>query len=1093
MHFIQKLGLQIYAAAIVAVFLFAQASAVAQTTTGSIYGSVVDPSGAVIPNATVTATNTATGATQTRTSNAAGEYTFPALDPGNYAVTAKVSGFQTVNQQGIVLSSNQNLHANFALKIGTSDASVTVDADTTLVDTREAQLAETIDQKQIEDLPLVNRDPYDLVTLVPGVTNYTADSQIGTRAGSTFSVNGLPVNTVAYYLDGTLDQAYYQGGGNLLPNPDALQEFRLLSSTFDAEFGRNPGGALNIITRSGTNKLHGMVYDYIRNDIFNAKNYFATTGSTALTQNQFGVNLGGPVPFGRGHTFFFLSYEGLNQQTQASTYGSEITVATAAERTGDFTGDSAAIRNAITAKGGFKTAANTNCPNPLKVCALDAVAQNALKFVPTANADGTTPQQNADAPLTSNQGLGRIDFQITPAHQIEVMYFQSIGNSVTPKVGASKILDYGNFTNYENEVNTVIGDTWTISSRTLNSVRAYYQQNRYEINNLHQGQFLADLGSSAGEGGTIYGVPQFAITSYWTMGTQGQGPSNILQQSFGLLDTMNLTRGRHNIKVGGSYLWNKYSEAGGQFSNGVFSFTGAITGNALGDFLEGRANTLTQTSSQFHKSHSFDPSLFVQDDWQATKRLSVNAGLRWEVYAPYIGDPILGSFIPNEQSAKIPSAPLGLVFQGDKGVPEGVFNTSYLAFAPRVGFAFDVFGDGRTSLRAGYGIFYDEQRELLAGNLQQSPYVLQLSVSRPGFLTNPYSVAPYNGNDPFPFTYNSASPTFVTASTTVGTRPDGGTVPYAHEFNLTLEQQFGKSWAMRLSYVGNALRKEYIVHDVNAPAYVPGAVASSTHVVDLRRPYEPYIAAGGYEFGQINITDPALNSSYHSLQASIRGKWGKSLDLFASYVFSKDLSYEGPFVNGSDIRMNYGPASNDVRNAFTSSYIYHSPDVKRWGAVGREVLSGWQINGTTIIHSGSPFTVISGVDTNADGVTNDHANVTGNPYANSHSRYAKIHGYLNIAAFSTPTGPYGNEQSNSLVGPIYMSTNLSVFKYIPLYKEVHLQLRAEAENAFNNVNLSAPVANLTTLRNNAANANYQTLTAIAGTPRIYQFAAKLQF
>jgi hypothetical protein len=1051
----------------------------AQSTTGTIYGTVADPTGASIPGCKVTARNVATGVSQSTVTNGSGAYTFQTVDPGDYEVSSTATGFKTQTQKDVRVAANDNVHVAFALTLGNTTETVEVVAGTTMVDTREAQIATTIGQRELQQLPSLNRDVYSLVATVPGVTNYSAAPLTGDLDGTSFSVNGLPANMVSFYLDGAFNNVYKDGSaGNAVPNPDALEEFHLITSNFDAEFGRTPAAVVNVITRSGTRNFHGEAYDYIRNDMFNAKNYFLTS-VTPLKQNQFGGNFGGPL-LKNGKAFFFVDYEGTIVHTPANVAATAIVTATALERTGDFRQS--------------KVLPNVSC-NGVKyvICpsAIDPVAANLLKFVPVYDSTlNQTVQQSSNGNQLVNQGTARLDYHGFHNHSIELMFFTQHGTQNTPGAGGNQIYSYAGAVDNEIQDNIVAGDTWILSPHTVNSFRAFYTQNRYiqanAINNT-----LASIGSQAAEGGPIFSPPVFIINGYWQMGPNAAGPNDNDQQAFGAFNTFNLTRGHHDIKVGGSYVWEKYSANGNKTAGANFTFTGAATastvngktvnGNALADFLEGKANSLLQTSSSIQRQYSYDPALYVQDDWQIRPRLNVNLGLRWEVFPPFPGQGVYGTFAPNVQSKVVPTAPLGLLYQGDPGIPAGVYATSWTRFAPRVGFAFDMFGNGRTSLRGGYGIFYFDQAEIQTGQQLQQPFVASITTNKPLNLVTPYAPNP----DPFPFVYNPANPRFVSGTTIFAVPRSGGAVPYVEEYNLNIQQQLSPGFSMQIGYVGNATRKNYLQHDINAPVYVSGA-ATTAAGINARRPYEP--TPNTYTFQAIQLNDNVDNDTYNSLQASLRGRVGKNLTMRLSYVWGKSLGYSGPIVDQSDIARNYGPLAIDLRQRFVASYDYLLPEVHRFGAFGQEAINGWHISGITAFSSGSPFTVTSGVDTNLDGTVNDRADIVGNPYFdNSRSRAQKIQQFINPASFAVPSGPYGDEQQRSLVGPGNINTNLALFKEFPIHENLRLLFRAEAFNAFGNVNLNNPRTGLTAL-----NTNVSQITGAADA-RIWQFAAKLRF
>jgi Carboxypeptidase regulatory-like domain len=1050
-----------------------------QAVNGSIYGTVSDSSGAAVREATVTATNTATSISETTRTDSSGEYVFFVLDPGNYKVSVLMSGFQSQTQSDLRLDASQNVDASFALQPGSMEQNITVEAQTALVDTRESQIGSTVDQKRIQNLPLNGRNAYDLVQLVPGVTNYTPDVATGSRAGTQVTVNGITHNS-AFYLDSTYNTDV-QLGGNLLPNPDALQGLRVLTSNYDAEFGRLAGGVINAITRSGTSQYHGLAYEYLRNNIFNAKNWFLTS-VTPLRQNQFGGNFGGPVPATKGLGFFFLSYQGLRIRQPASVAASSLIIPTGPERAGDFRNTPLTLQPNVSCLG----VQYQICPN-----LLDPVSQNVLKFVPLGDPTpgqnyGHPPEQAADANINVDQGLARVDLRLGQSHQLSGMLFESRGTADQPTLGGNRIVSFSGMTNYQGQYNGVVSEVWTVSPSRVNSLRAYYTLNHYVVSNIFGNKYLLpDLGSQAAVASDYTTQPYFNIMGYWQMGSNLVGPANTASKALGLSDTLNLALGRHELKLGGAFAWNNYSNTGAGGSNGLFTFNGATTGNALADFLLGKANSMSQDNGVYARLHAIDPSIFAQLNWRVTRGLTLNLGLRWEYYPPLIGQNNTGTFVAGVQSTRFPAAPLGLLTSGDTGIRDGILHTPWNTFAPRLGFAYDLFANGLTSLRGAYGIFYSTVDSIqFMAKLVQQPFSRSVTVSKTPNLVTPFAPAP----DPFPYNLTLSNAAFSSGANLFSLSPSGRDIPSVQQFSLGVRQQYSSRWSSEINYVGNLGRHLYITYDQNSPLYdatCTSRTCGSTDGQNNRRPYQP--TPNTYTFAAIMLSAPAVNSSYHSLQATLAREFDRNFTLQASFVWSKATGY-GALTDAYALNSSRGVLDINVPYNFVASYIWFVPSFHHLGQVGKQLLNDWQISGLTTLRSGQPFNVVSGTDTNFDGTINDRPNIVGNPHlAGSRDRVAKKNAYFDTSAFATPPSgsPYGNTSFNFLYGPKFVNTDLSIFKTFPVDSDFSIQLRGELFNAFNNVNMSAP-------NSTKSSPLFGTISSAAA-PRILQMALRFSF
>jgi hypothetical protein len=1042
----------------------------AQAVTGTILGNITDPSGARVANAAVVAVNDLTQEKHSTVSNAMGDYLITAVPVGNWHVEVEVQGFKKYVRQGIVLEVNQNARVDAKLEVGQTNQQVLVSGDVALVDTHEVQLGAVVDSRQISELPLNGRNVYALVGTLPGVTGTSLQQQPDVAEGTQFNLNGSRVLSVSFFLDGALNNNVFRDGGLMAPNPDAVEEFRLITSNYNAEYGRSAGGIVNVITRSGTNQFHGALFEFLRNSDLNARSFFQPSVSD-LKQNQFGGTLHGPIK--RDKLFFLFSYQGTRQRS--GQFVNTARTPTAAQRLGDFSTSLANQR---------PRDPDTNAPFPDGIIPsnrLDKVASNILSAaIPLPNTADGRVQASQSTSLDSSEYLGKADYLLNTKHRIAFTTFNVTTNDIYPfsnQAASSNLPGYAPVATRPAQHNFTGNETWTASPTLLNQFTFSFTGSKNSVQDLNT-KGLPDYGAQITISAKPVRPPNMTVTNGWTVGTPG-GDLVETDHIYNWSDTLSWTHGAHSVKLGGLFQHFAFDWEGNGGSAGSITATGAFSGNAFADLELGRVQFGVGSAFRPHLKMN-DWSVFAQDDWKVSRRVTLNLGLRYDLFGPFSSRlSQLSNWSAGQKSTRFPNAPLGMVFVGDPGVPDGLIETRKLDFAPRVGLAFDVFGNGKTSIRTGYGIFYAVGFAGLYNANYGQPFNPSAQIPMTTSLTNPLATL----SSPFP---PPAGSSFVLPAA-VPWMNQNNVTPYVEQYHFTIEQQLRQSLSLHVAYVGNVSRHLELQRDANAPIYQPGR--STVANVNQRRPIQPGI------INTIPEAETSANASYNALQTTLNRRFAHGLTLQANYTFSKTLDLQSAtqqntavgFVDSYNLALDRGPAGFDVRHVFNVSFVWESPSLKHWGVVGKQLLSHWQINGIGRFASGRPFSVTSGVDTNVDGVNNDRADLIGNPLLDkSRPRSQLIARFFNPAAFTTPaTGLDGNSGRNIIYGLGSSSWDLSFVKSFPIHESHRIQFRSEFFNILNKPNFNNPNTAI-------SNPNVGQILG-AGGARVVQFALKYSF
>ena len=1153
------------------------AHAVQAATTGTIRGTVVDPSGAVVSNAQVAVTNEATNEMRNMPTDSSGTFQFLLLPVGDYTLRIEHSGFKSYILRAIHLDVNQVASFTVNLQVGQVESTVEVLANPVQIDTTSTQVGTVIDTRPIEDLPLNGRNVYQLVSLQPGISvpGQGISNPVGTAD---------PNNPIFAFRQQGAPLVFSSGGGRLVMNnfmvdggdtngtlenqavvriiPDAVEEFRVLTNTFNPEFGTNSGSVVNIITKSGSNNWHGGVFEFLRNDVLNARNYFETTGKAPYKLNQFGGTFGGPIR--KDKTFFFVSYEGSRERRGVP--GSPVTVFSDAERGGNFSDREANFAGAVSSSLCFPrdstpvkcyasgTPYSTIFPNAtIPAQNFDPVSTTVMGFIPHANVGDhfltITPLQ----PNDSDEFTVKLNHQLNDKNRLSVLYFFDDG--FVQKFGLGNMPGFPVTTN-ERDQYVNISETWVISSRSLNEVRVSYLRDsrgaEEEPVTPAAPSSFGFVGIKTGEPASLQSIPVINISGGPVIGGQGFGSGGgiDIENVYMFADNFSRVMGNHTLKFGGDYRSVQHKQQEVFVFDGDFVFGGFganSTGDPFADFLLGLPDSYSQGSASYERLHSNGFDFYGQDTWRMRSNLTVNYGLRWELVTPFVDKADAMSVFrfppapgqPAPQSHVFPTAPPGLLFPGDPGVPPGLTQTYYRSFAPRIGLSYAPGWLGRDKLviKTAYGMFYNpiEQSVLLQFN-GDPPYGGSSFVSAPGFASPFTNQSGTTLPSPFPFQIPNRGQSIdferFFPIYQYGNFPPNTRSQYLEQYNLGVEYQLSPTMVAGGAYVGSQGHRLLASYDGNPgnPQLCLQLAAQglgcgpfgedvtytlpSGKTLFGTRPAGVFSndpAAGLEAFGSIFTINSIANSAYNSGQFRFERR-GTNLEFLASYTFSKSLDNASGFenlLNPFCFKCDRELSGFDVRHRFVLSYTYRLPFGRFAPSSGweRGLLNGWEVGGITTFQSGIPVRLVDLVSDNSltggyDFEPADRPSIvgpvriqdprtsgcafgsgpgTGTPCSSQPNMF------FNPNAFAfEPLGQIGNARHDMFPGPGVNNWDFSVIKRTQIKERYSWEFRTEFFNVFNHAQFLNPDGNI------GDGINFGRVTQ-ARDPRFIQFATKLNF
>jgi len=1121
---------QLLRLAAVVVFSVALCGTLSAQRFGAITGTVTDSSGAVVPSATVKITDEEASIFRETQTDAHGYYIFPSVPPATYTLTVSATGFAPSVRRGVLLEVDQSITTDVTISVQEAQQNITVTAASVGVNTSSSTMTEVVDQRRLVDLPLNGRNAAALSLITAGVVQAPAEDadQGGSKTfpgAVTVSANGARQNQTSYLMDGASNNDIYTNVNLPFPAPDALEEFSVQTSNYSAKYGGNAGGVVNVVTKSGTNELHGDGFAFNRNAVFDARNFFADTRDQ-LKRNQFGATLGGPVIFphlynGRNATFFFVEYQGT--RIRETNPGQNSYVPTQDELRGDFS----AMLTASNPNNPVGAATIVDDPvtgqpfpgNLIPLNRFDPAAVALTKHLPASAGNGLV-FYGAPTSQRYDEILSRIDHNISNADRLSVRYFfDRFYNS--PYLEETNYLNNSGFAVIDSQT-AMLGETHLFRPSLLNDLHISFGREVASRGPASGSISAADLGVNLYQPPGPHILENLDVAGFF--GISQKDPAAFTRNQYGLGDSLSWVHGPHSFMFGVDVhralviIRNAY----GQY--GEFAFTPDYTNDALASFLLGKMYSFSQGNGESKDNRINIFGLFAQDDYHVSNKLTLNLGIRYDPFFPWketkgrVEQFSPAAYHADQTSQVFINAPPGLLFPGDPGVPKYGILGSFKNFAPRVGFAYDVTGHGTTSIRGGLGMFYDSVQSGFINNsfVDVTPFSTQVLLTVPaGPFSNPYLGITNPFPAPSPPPKNIAFPLPLTVMTYDPGNGERFQTPVAYDWNLTIEHRLAADWLLRVAYVGSHASHLLEETELSPAVYIPG----STLGPDQRRLFQNY--------GAIAQASMDINSNFNSLQVALQKRFAHNFTLLTNYTWSKsidDLPYgslistlstpsAGSPSSASPIpwylpgrhQFDRGPSEFDHPQRLVATFVWDLPKLKGAPSVVRYIAGEWELTGMFTAQSGGPVTVLAGVDESGTALGEDRGVVLSpkvyGPGACGHS--APCVNDLNPGAFALPApGTYGNVGKDALRGPNLIEYDGGLFKEIPLHKErVQLQFRAEFFNLFNRANFfnpgqtSAGFVGFVPGQTEPATISGAGFGSILGSydPRIGQLALKLRF